>query len=285
MAVLAILVDAEQVRAAVKRRTQASLSPHPDVPNGRHPLIIEIWRVSRGRMEPGGIDLHSWSERAGHGLGMVLSGRAGELAAKVGRVARQVSETGSRTLGSFNEVLVTVPNVVAVGQHIRFPSLVLGMYTDSALSRLGDRLFGFGFNKQMAHIARSGFEHFEVREPDGRRLFQAKLLPSSNTLRPTEGSVAALRTCLARPLLGQHGGSGVVSYLDRFFEESHVRVRGARGSLVIGDGFINGIEPGTYDIKPATLGHPWGAFSAANVPVKLSFPKALLTTQAPLGKC
>lgn len=277
LVVMAMMMDTKQLSAAVSKRAQATLGRHASIPKGRHPLIIEIWRVSDGRMEPGGRDLHSWSERAGRGLGMVLSlGRSAGVAANLGRLARQVSEVGSKVLGSFNEVMVTVPHIEGLDPRIPSPSLVLGMYTDSPISRLGDRIFGFGFDKRIAHIVRSGFERFEVREPDGKLLLQARLAASGEIPITAKAPGALLRTCLAKPLIGKRGRHGLVlSRLDRFFEGAQVRVRGAVGSVVIGDGFIDGIHPGENAIEPATARHPWGAFSATNVSVKLSFPIAV----------
>jgi hypothetical protein len=70
---------------------------------------------------------------------------AARLAAEIGRLA---SEKTSRVIGTYNEIVVTIPcRRVQAESPTRDVSLVLASYTDSAASILGERLIGWGYKK------------------------------------------------------------------------------------------------------------------------------------------
>ena len=45
-----VLVDADRVRAALPRAAGLTLRPLPAVRAGRHPVIVEVWRVHDGAL-------------------------------------------------------------------------------------------------------------------------------------------------------------------------------------------------------------------------------------------
>jgi hypothetical protein len=273
-AVLPLLVDAKRLASAIGKNGRLRLRRIPGIPAGRHPIVVEIWRVTNGRLELGGIDTHTWSARAGRALGDALSvSRRSALGRTLGAMAEKVSALGSKTLGSFNEILVTVPNVVVGGDQRRIASWVLGMYTDSPLSMWGDRLTGFGFGKRLGIIKRSALGGCEVRSLDGRRLMIATLQPRGARRHGSTRPGAAVRRWMTRPLVGQLTPLALArSHFRRLFDGPDVRVQAVAGELFVAEGFLEGFDPVRLTIEASSAGRPYGGFTAECLDVKLSFP-------------
>jgi len=276
--VLTMLVDAKQVASAIGANCRVRLRRLPGLPAGRHPIVVEIWQVTNGRLELGGLDMHTWSRRAGRALGDVLSvSRGSTLGRTLGAMGEKVSALGSKTLGSFNEVLVTVPNVVVGGDRSRLVSWVLGMYTDSPVSMWGDRLTGFGFGKRLGIIKRSARGDCEVRSLDGERLMIAALQPRGARRHGRTRAAAVVRRWMTRPLVGRPAPTVLArSHFRRLFAGPDVRIQGVAGELFVAKGFLEGLDPVRLAIEPSGAGRPYGGFTAECLDVKLSFPIRLL---------
>lgn len=60
----ALLVDAARLQRLLDP-IGVVLGAAPDVPAGRHPVVIDLWRIVSGRIETAGIDQHTWSTATG----------------------------------------------------------------------------------------------------------------------------------------------------------------------------------------------------------------------------
>ena len=293
-------------RGPLEQRLRAlglSLLPHPDAPAGMHPLLIDLWRVHRGRLELGELDQHQAAARAGTVagtawgiplgglLGAGLGGLAGavsagqkagetrdplgqwwatmlgwangaaagwsrgaaETAAGLGRaggeMATSFSRAASTTIGTYNEVLVGIPNVLGRDRGCEPHLFVLGMYANSPVAIFGDRGLGTGYGKRLAQIRHSGFAGYEVRAPVGACLsaqFSAAPPTCWNSVAATPG-LTDLRSWFAQPLLGHDGRRGLArSHLDRALEAPGVRCAVGEGQLTIGRNFMPGVPAGTH---------------------------------------
>jgi hypothetical protein len=284
-----LMVDAGQLGAALA--PAGALLPVPEAPAGKHPVCIELCHIRDGRPEPGGLDLHAWSEMAGFWWGATAGWIAGAAmagppgaatgaaySAAVGRrVARVASEATSRALGTYHEAMAFAPSVAprtgARGPHL----FSLGMHTDSPVSKRLSEVFGSGFGKRMASIAARAFDAYEVRAADEGVLLSARLARAApGRWRPAreQPGIAAVIGWLSQPVLGHLGGGRLaVSRLDRFYDDTEVRVAPVSGRLAVGAAFAPGVPAGEHAIAPASAERAAGAFQAAGVPVKLGYPR------------
>jgi hypothetical protein len=120
------------------------------------------------------------------------------LAAQAGRI---LSETNSRVIGTYNEIIVTVPCRRADPEGgARGFAFVLATYTDSLASILGEWIVGWGYRKSEAFGGRDSGGHLEVSNARSGvliRLDSREASPprSSAGLRSTAPEVVA--RCLA----------------------------------------------------------------------------------------
>jgi hypothetical protein len=278
-------VDAARLRDVIAPFPDLAIAPVPEAPAGLHPVCIDLSRVRDGRPEPGGVDQHTWSDLWGTGLGAMAGfwgawlGPAGYAwstawgAATGRRVAREVSQAASRALGTYNEAMAFVPNVVTVrggGPYL----FALGMHTDSAISKRLAEVYRSGFGKRLAIIERRGFEAYAVRSPTGEALATASFAPPARLVPAREvAEIAPVLGWLAQPVLG-HVGGGVlaVSHVDRFYDDPGVGVAPVTGRLAIAVGFAPGVPAGAWAIGEDPTAT---AFQATYVPVELDFPVPL----------
>jgi hypothetical protein len=321
-------VDTEKLRAVLPKGHNLSPTTQPGSVRGKHPIILEIWRVRDGHLEVGGIDSHGWSElsgattglgvgggvgtlvgagvgglagAAGGGLlglwmgpfgwllgatagatagaatGATLTGTAGALVgARWGAgAARRVSEAGSRMAGSYNEIMVTVPCKHVTPRGENEVAFVLAMYTDSALSRWGERILGFGYHKKPARVTQVAADTLEVSTRASEPLLKIKvhdLLQSADSKQP---AARPSLPWLALPLLGlAPSGRAVISFLERSFSHDSVRLAAASVRVETTAAFLTGFGASGTRIAPLTTDNPWGAFVATGLPVKLTYPRA-----------
>lgn len=139
-----------------------------------------------------------WGASAGFVAGATSGGLAGASAGgSIGeemlrRTARQTSELAARALGTYHEAALLVPNVVrrdASGPPHQF---VLGMLTDSALSKYEAEAFGQGFGKRMAKAHCTPFEEWLWTGEDGETLLAARFAPGGETPSAADESVARI---------------------------------------------------------------------------------------------
>ena len=318
-----VLVDAERVRTALPAGAGLQLRRLTAVGAGRHPVIVEVWRVHDGALQTAGLDAHDWSELTATAAGLGVGGGSGAMTgAGVGSVAgaagggalgmllgpvgmawgaaigaaagattgaalgatagamwaarwaggaaRRASLAGSRVLGSYSEIIATIPCRRGADD----VSYVVGMYTDSLLSRVGERTLGFGYRKQPAHISRDEEGNVSVEAHNGRgpgRLLQVTVSPREGN---TTGQV--LVAALGHPLVGVRArGRIAVSHLDRTFEAASVQISRAAVTLDAGPAFLDGLIAGRHRIAASGPRTPWGALAASGLPVHLSYPRSL----------
>jgi hypothetical protein len=213
---------------------------------------------------------------AGAATGAMLTGTAGALVgARWGAgAARRVSQAGSRMAGSYNEIMVTVPCKRGTPRGENEVAFVLAMYTDSVLSRLGERILGFGYRKKPARVTQVASDTLEVSTQGSDPLFKVEV---QDLLRSGDSKQPAARPhmpWLALPLLGlAPSGRAVISFLERSFSHDSVRLAAASVRVEATAAFLPGFGAIGIRIAPLTSDNPWGAFVATGLPVKLTYPR------------
>ena len=325
---LPLLVDISEVRRALAVHPRLSLSPSAPAVRGAYPIVVDLFRVSQGRVEAGGTDQHKLSAMAGGsfgawcgaGVGGAMGSAQGALAgstmgsyvgewlgpvgsllgaatgwlaggafgalaglapgvskgarlgaATAGRASRRLSDT----IGTYDEMLIGVPDVIVRGDGERRYVFVLGMYTNSAIARWGDRTFAFGYRKQPATIVNELFQTFQMNV-GGRKRFTAEFSAvEPGAWRAIEGtSHDALFDFYRQPLLGiTERGQLARSRLDRSFTDAVVRFAApVRATVTLGPDFATGLPGGSYSPR---------ALHARSVMSRVTFPTALKDERAP----
>lgn len=327
-----VLVDSSELQSCLPAGAQVSLPPLPHVPEGRHPVIVEIWRVRNGVIEVDRVTAHEWSEMAGGAAGLGLGGSVGAaLGAGLGSAsgaagggalgmwlgplgwwwgatagaaagaaagstvmaitgamrgarwaadaARRTSEVSSQIIGTYNEIVVTVPcRLVQRGGLTSDFAFVLSTCTDSTASMLGEWLLGWGYRKSVAFGARAHDGALEVRIGSSATPFRVVSRASSPPVPPAVALPIATHVLrsLSLPLLGALSEDRLmVSFLDRSFAAQTVRVTPAFVRMEAGDDFLPGIGGFSSDIEPMGSRAPWGAFLVTGLPLTLSYPRAV----------
>ena len=332
-----VLVDSRELQACLPKAAGLSLPRFPQVPAGKHPIIVEIWRVQDGTIEVGGVTAHKLWELAGGVAGLGFGGSSGAaIGAGIGGAAgaanggalgmwlgplgwlwgaatgaaadaaagaammattgamrgarwaaeagHRTSETNSRVIGTYNEIIVTVPcRREQPGGLARDFAFVLGTYTDSVASMLGEWLVGWGYRKSKALGGRTRDGALEVRVGSSgipfRVVSRLELPPiPAATVRSIGAGVYA---SLSLPLLGMLSTDQfMVSFMDRSFEHHAVRVVPAAVRLESGDAFLPGLRGFTADLNAIRHQDPWGAFVVSGLPVTLSYPESTSMSRA-----
>jgi hypothetical protein len=214
---------------------------------------------------------------AGAAMGAAMMATSGGMTAArcAAEAGRRTSENNSRVIGTYNEIIVTVPCRYAPhGGPCCDVAFVLGTYTDSAASMLGEWLVGWGYRKSPAFGTREGDGALEVAIGSSNSALRIVSRQAESNL-PAAGRSAADRVlhALSHPLLGILSPNRLmVSFLDRSFEDHAVRLTPASVRLESGDQFLKGLPGFAADIKPVGNNHPWGAFVVTGLPVTLSYP-------------
>lgn len=326
-----VLVEVQELQGCLPPSARLSLRLLPNVPEGRHPVIVEIWRVQDGLIEIGGLTAHRMWELAGSAAGLGLGGTAGAAlgagmggaagalgggalgmwlgplgwlwgaaagtatgvtvgstmaatagamrGARWGTVAgRMTSETNSRTIGTYNEIIVTVPCRCAERPDIAGDvGYVLATYTDSSASMFGEWIVGWGYRKSQAFGSRTEDAALEVRVNSSDEPFvivrPQRSHASSSVVAPS--AVTQVVTLLSRPLLGIHTERLMLSFLDRSFDSPGVRLTPRSLRLESTEAFLPGLRGFVADINAIADDAPWGAFSVTGLPVRLSYPRVV----------
>ncbi|HEY5091242.1 MAG TPA: hypothetical protein VIK30_14780 [Polyangia bacterium] len=206
---------------------------------------------------------------AGLAPGVSKGARLGAAAA--GRASHRLSDT----IGTYDEILIGVPDVVVRGDGDRRYFFVLGMYTNSAIARWGDRTFAFGYRKQPATIVNEPFQAFQL-SVSGRKVFSAEFAAvDPHDWRPSDGAAHnGLFAFYKQPLLGiTERGQLSRSKLDRSFNDSAVRFASpSHVTVTLGPNFAMGLPGGPYSPR---------ALHARSVMSRVTFPTALKEEAAP----
>jgi hypothetical protein len=332
-----LFVDVSEVRRALAVHPRLALAPTGDDAPPMHPIVVDLFRVSQGRVEAGGTDQHRLTAMAGGSLGAwygagvgsamgsaqgalagsTMGGYVGEWLGPVGSLlgtatgwmaggalgalaglgpgvskgarlgataAGRASRRLSETIGTYDEILIGVPDVVVRGGDGRRYFFVLGMYTNSAIARWGDRTFSFGYRKQSATIVNEPFQLFEMGV-GGRRRFTAEFAAVDPLAwRPIDGAVDhALLDLYKQPLLGiTERGQLSRSRLDRSVADPAVRFAApVAATVTLGPDFAAGLAGGAYSPRSVSASQPWGVLHARSVLSKVTFPTALKEGRAP----
>ncbi len=326
-----VLVDASALQSCLPHAARLWLPHLPHIPKGKHPVIVEIWRVQDGLIDYGGVSAHQWWELAGAAAGLGLGGSAGaavgvgmggaagaanggalgmrlgplgwwwavatgaawgaaieaartasagarQAARLTAAIGRRASQKTSRVIGTYNEIVVTTPcRRLQQQSSERDFAMVLGSYTDSAASIMGERLIGWGYNKLPAFGMRSNAGVLEVTTGRSRKNFKIVSRADSSLSRQAfdVSSAALVISSLLRPLLGMLSADRLmVSYLERSFNHRDVQMAPVDVHLEASAGFIPGLGSLAADVKSSRENNPWGAFSVTGLPVTLSYPRA-----------
>jgi hypothetical protein len=194
----------------------------------------------------------------------------------VAGVARGLSQAGSRVAGSYNEVMVTVPCTRPRSTDPSACAFVLGMYTDSALSRWGERLLGFGYRKRAARVIRQHSASIEVTTGRSDALLNVRVATAPRPSATTASHRLArhVLAALAQPLLGlAPSGRTAVSFLQRSFRDASVRLQPVAVQLEASGRFLPGLDAMNVQIDALTPRRPWGAFLATGLPLVLTYPR------------
>jgi hypothetical protein len=208
--------------------------------SGTVPVLFEFWNVSGGRMRPFGIDERTWRELAavigGGALGLLALGMAPRVAAQATALTRGLltkqAEWAERTFGSYNELLVGIPDVRAPAA-TEASLYVCGMYTDSPFARLVDRALRFGFGKQAAFFSRSA-RGVEIWSASGARVAKLRHEPFASTAWPAS-TRPELERWLRQPLLGRTDAGKLVR--SPFFRSALAEVESAASELELNEPF------------------------------------------------
>ena len=83
-----VMVDSHRLASCLPAHAQLSLPRLPKVPEGLHPVIVEIWRVQDGLIQLGDFDAHRLWEMASGAAGLSAGSYAGAaLGAGLGSAA------------------------------------------------------------------------------------------------------------------------------------------------------------------------------------------------------
>jgi hypothetical protein len=219
-----------------------------------------------------------WGASAGFVAGATSGGLAGASAGSafgeeiLRRTAREASDAAARRLGTYHETALLVPNVVRHDGSGPPHQFVLGMLTDSALSKWEAEAVGHGFGKQLATVRCRPFQDWKWTGDDGRSLLEARFAPSSEPSSPRdESALAIFREWTRAPFLGPNvAGELVATDVDRFLDDDSGVVPGS-GVLSVAGGFTDFLEPGQYELGGEDSRHGF-ALHARDVFVRVTRP-------------
>ena len=198
--------------------------------------------------------------------------------------AAGASQRWSDAVGSYEEVLIGVPDVMVRGDRVgRRHFFVLQMYTDSALARWGDRAFAFGYRKQMAQIQHELFRSIRVEEKQ-QVLLEGEFVNEEQTRwKPAAQITRAPRllATLRQPLLAvTEDGRLARSHLQRDLTASEVSA--ASGAVRVAGGFAPGVPAQEVPLGDGPGKQPWGGFHTRKIMSRVSYPTHLPALRAAL---
>ena len=201
---------------------------------------------------------------AAFGAAMLASAGAVSGARWAAAAGRRTSENYSRVMGTYNEILVTVP--CRRERHGRVDDFlfVLTTYTDSPASILGEWLLGWGYGKSRAVGELTADGSLEVTAGSSGAPFRIVWKPCNDS---ADSAASGIPPEFSRPLLGVLPGNRLMqSFLDRSFDEEGVQVRPATVELSAGDNFIPGLRGFSAPSSASAL-------LITGLPVTLSYPQ------------
>lgn len=248
----------------------------------QHPLCLELWFVSEGRLELGGADQHQWCASIGAAQGallerLLLGAGAGRIRETCGAGARALSGLASGWLGTYHELMLSVPGVVCeglAGQH----TLVVGMLTDSWLARWGDAALGFGYRKRPGRFATDRALSWRVFT-GAEELLSVQAEPGGAA---GAEALPELASAWREPLLGvSANGRWAVSHLQRDLRAPGAGVMAVGGTLGLAAPLPIGPGAGSHELLTWPEAGGWGSFYFCDVPARISYPARLAARREP----
>lgn len=255
-----------------------------------HPVWLDLGHIKAGAGEALNREQHAWWRRGGETLGAAVAWASGaalafnrlqpRLETLGGDLGEHYSRALSRTLGTYLELLVAVPNVVAQGRHGDRYCFVLGMHTNNPIAIWGDRALGYGYQKRLSRLDTHSYGSYEVTTPDRRAvLLAAKIEPTSEPMRRSTRTPAPIKRAIeliSQPLLG-HLGSGrfARSRLERDYFDERLQLQPCSVELTVGRELAAGLPELDLEVSAFERRTPWGAFWVTDVPTRVTFPEPL----------
>jgi hypothetical protein len=240
-----------------------------------HAVWVDLGHIDCGAGEALGVDQHTWWQRtaaiSGSPLGAAVS-------AWLGGVAKSLSHGVSRTLGTYSELIVGAPNVIAAGGNGRPYAFVLGMLTDSRIAIWGDRALGYGYGKQLCRVAGTRFDSYAATAVDGSALLEAEITPAHAHEWQSVPALPGFRRMLpllSQPLLGHLAMDRfAVSWLERDYDSAELVPANVR--LRWGATLARGLAAGELVVPPVRKqAAAAAAFSARRIPTRVTYPRHL----------
>lgn len=264
------------------------LTTVPGSPPDEHPVWIDLGQIKAGAGEALDRDQHAWWRRGGETLGAAVAWGSGaaiilnhlqpRLEALGGAWGERYSRSLSRTLGTYLELLVAVPNVIARGGCGQRYCYVLGMHTNNPIAIWGDRALGYGYQKRLSRLDDRKFASYRAASADGRVLLLAATIETEPKpmRRSARATVERAIELMSQPLLGRLAdGRFSLSRLERDYLDERVQLQACRVELSIARDLVAGVPELDLEVSAFDRKTPWGAFCAADVPTRVTFPRHL----------
>ncbi len=282
---LRVPCERQRVESVLARLGRFRLVAAPDCPVDRHPVHCELWSVSGGTVFFGGVDRHRWAQWVGAACGLSLGtlwsstmapwgmdwGKRGLIGRVVESNALMMSRATASLVGTYCELMVSVPGVVVEGDdRSRQHALVLGMLTDSALARWADLAFGFGYGKRPARFRRGPRGGWNVSSDGGLPLVSVSRHTSTARLQGLD--LDEIEAVLQLPLLGSpHSGVLARSWLRRSSRQPDAHLAPVALSVETSKALLGGVLPERLKVPPYSRGHS-GAIEFSNLEAWVSYP-------------
>ncbi|HXN30534.1 MAG TPA: hypothetical protein VN894_01685 [Polyangiaceae bacterium] len=294
---LAVPCDRRALEAQLASLGPLRVLADPDCPRGQHALHVEFWRVSDGAVYFGHLDQHQWAERLGSSWGGAIGALwgaplagwqamlgaapsyASELRAgfRVGARATRpwaaaLSEAGASVLGSYHELMISVPGVIIENApRATVYSLVLDMVTDSALARWADTALGFGYRKRPGAFGPDAKGPYTVTAQGG---LVARAVVRDAPMKRGHGlDIARADRLLQLPLLGVLGrGDFCESLLRRSLAQPDATVAPRSASLEVSKTVLRELLPRQTE-GAGYSSHAWyRGIEFRNLDARVSYP-------------
>jgi hypothetical protein len=187
--------------------------------------------------------------------------------------ALAMSRATASSVGTYCELMVSVPGVIVEGDHQRQQhALVLGMLTDSSLARWADLAFGFGYGKRRGRFDRDLQGGWSVSSDNGNHLFSVSRKGSA--VIPEDLDTGEIEAIFQLPLLGRPRPGGLArSWLRRSSRQPRVHMAPVSLSVDVSKGLLGGLLPERLMVPPYSCGAPSGAIEFSNLEAWVSYPK------------
>jgi hypothetical protein len=283
---LRVPCDRRRVEAELAKVGRLRLAPEPGAPRELHPVHVELWSIHDGALRVGAMDQHRIAQNFGAAWGRAVGGLWGAALAPFGgpryapdlpaRVAEwyalAVSRATAATVGTYRELIVSVPDVVvADDEPEERHSWVAGMVTDSALARWSDAAFGFGYQKIQGRLERDPRGSWSVSSRDGRTL--VSVVRHAGAKQSTAIDLRRIEAAMQQPLLGSpRPGRLARSRLRRSLSQPGVHLAPVAVSLEAAPLFLGGLLPERQALVPYPDEDLWGAMEFTDLEAWVSYP-------------